>query len=318
MGESVFPRPRVGRKRNPHDQLFKELIGAFLPDFLRLTAPEATDRLDLSRWRLLDKEAFTDWPRGRRRELDLLAEIELSGGGGNALVHVEIEVRARPEVGVRLASYYMQLRLRHGRPVLPILLCLRRGRSGITLEQVADTALGPEIGSFRYYSFCLAGCCAEDYLARPEPLAWALASLMRPARLSPAEHKAGCLRRIFAAPGLDELRRILLAHCVETYLELQGRDTEEFAVLWSREPNREARTMFMTWSERLEAKGWQKGLETGIEQIRQILLRQLSLRFGPLPAGARQRVNAIHSVDHLTRIAEQVLVARSLDEIDLR
>ena len=84
--------------------------------------------------------------------------------------------------------------------------------------------------------------------------------------------------------------------------------------------------MFMTWSERMEAKGWQRGLEEGIEkgreqgidQIRQILLRQLSLRFGPLSAGIRRRVDAIRSVDRLTQIAEQVLVARSLDEIDLR
>lgn len=84
--------------------------------------------------------------------------------------------------------------------------------------------------------------------------------------------------------------------------------------------------MFMTWSERLEAKGWEKGLEQGlekgreqgIEQIRQILLRQLALRFGPVPAMVRQRVDAIRSVDRLTSLAEQVLVARSLDEIDLR
>lgn len=316
MGNSIFPRPARGQKRSPHDQLFKELIGSFLPDFLSLTAPEAAARLDLSHWKLLDKEAFTDWPRGRRRELDLLAEITLREGG-TALVHVEVEVRARPEAGVRLASYYMQLKLRHGRPVLPVLLCLRRGRPGVTLEQVTDAVLGPEIGSFRYYAFCLAGCCAEDYLARPEPLAWALASLMRPERLSPAEHKAGCLRRIFAAHDLDELRIYLLAHCVETYLELQGRDAEEFEILWSREPNREARTMFMTWSERLEAKGWERGIEQGREQgLREILLRQLSLRFGPLPAGVRQRVDTIRSVDRLTRIAEQVLVARSLDEID--
>jgi hypothetical protein len=146
--------------------------------------------------------------------------MELRESGGTALVHVEVEVRARSGAGLRLAEYYMQLRLRHGRPVLPILLCLHRGRPGVALEQVADAVLGPEIGSFRYYAFCLAGCSAEDYLARPEPLAWALASLMRRGRLSPAEHKAGCLRRIFSVPGLDELRRFLLAHCVETYLEL--------------------------------------------------------------------------------------------------
>lgn len=331
MGDSVQWRSGSQRRRSPHDQLFKELIGTFLSDFLRLIAPETAARLDLSRWKLLDKEAFTDWPRGRRRELDLLAEIALREGEGAALVHVEVELRARTGMGSRLASYYMQLRLRHHLPVLPVLLCLRRGRPGVFLEQVTDAALGPEIGTFRYYIFCLAGCGAEDYLARPEPLAWALAALMRPKKgLSPAEHKAACLRRIFAAPEIDELRRFLLAHCVETYLELQGRDAEELEILWSRERNLEERAMFMTWSERLEAKGLEKGreqglekgreqgLEKGLEQIRQILLRQLSLRFGRIPESVRQRIHAIRSVERLTGIAEQVLVAGSLDEIDLR
>jgi hypothetical protein len=299
------------RRGSLHDQLFKELIGAFLPDFVTLLAPEPAARLDLSRWKLLDKEAFTDWPKGRRRELDLLAEVALANGSGEmALVHVEIEARFRPEIGPRLSGYAMQLQLRHGHPVLPLLLTLRRGRPGIHLEEsAADARLGAEIWRFRYYALGLEGCSAEEFLARDQPLAWALAALMKPDALSRAEHKMGCLRRIASAP-LADLPRFLLVNCVETYLQLGGRDAEELEALQARGNTEEVRAMRavrMSWAEKLVAEG-----------TRQTLLRLLGVRFGPLPDEVKQRVEAINSVERLNRMAEQILVARSLEEVWLR
>lgn len=317
-----------------HDQLFKELIGAFLPDFLDLVAPGPALRLDLSRWKLLDKEAFTDWPKGRRRELDLLVEVPLREKEDRALVHVEIEARSRPEIGYRLAGYYMQLRLRHGRPVVPILACLRRGRPGVALETVSDDELGPEIGCFRFYAFGLEGCRAEDYLSRSEPLAWALAALMRPGDLSRAEHKMACLRRI-AGARLDELRRFLLVNCVETYLKLEGRDAAEFEALRERDEDEEVRIMRMTWADEMKAigreegmargmavgkqEGVQEGIEIGREEgIRKTVLRLLGRRFGPLTEEVRRRVEEIRSIDRLNQIVDQILVARSLEELGLQ
>ena len=226
------------------------------------------------------------------------------------MIHVEIEARSRPELGLRLAGYYMQLRLRHGRPVIPIALCLRRGRGGVSVEQVSDAELGPEIACFRYYAFGLAGCRAEDYLDRAEPLAWALAALMQPAALSPAEHKLACLRRI-AVARLDDLPRFLLVNCVETYLQLEGRDAAELEALEADSGDEEVRTMRKTWAEQLEEKGMEKG-------VRQTLLRQLGARFGPLTEEVRRRVEAIRSVERLNEMAEQILVARSLEEMGLR
>jgi hypothetical protein len=312
---SALPRSARPNSRRFHDQIFKDLIGAFLPDLLSLVAPEPASRLDLSRWKLLDKEAFTDWPKGSRRELDLLAEVALADGSGRtALVHVEIEVRARPAIGVRLSGYSMQLKLRYGRPVIPVLICLRRGRPGIHLESVMDTELGPELTCFRYYSFGLAGSRAEDFLGRDQPLAWALAALMRPGSMSRAEHKMACLRRI-AGARLGDLRRFLLVNCVETYLELEGRDAEELEALQARQNAKEVRTMRMTWAEKLEEKGREQGREQG---VRQTLLRLLGLRFGPISEDVRRRIEAIGSVERLNQIAEQILVARSLEEMGLR
>src|SRR5262249_40123784 len=93
------------------------------------------------------------------------------------------------------------------------------------------------------------GCAAADYLARPEPLAWALAALMRPGQLTRPALKLECLRRI-AAVDLDEERRIRLVDCGEAYLELNFNETEEDARLCTGQENREVREMATTWSER--------------------------------------------------------------------
>lgn len=289
-----------------HDQLFKDLFRSFLPDFVRLVAPGPAERLDLANATFLDKEAFTDWPRGRRRELDLLATVPLlSDPQRRALIHVEIEARANPRLGLRQAGYYMQLRLRHGLPVLPIAVCLKRGRPGPELVQMVDDQLGPELGCFRYYSFGLAGCKAEDYLDRSEPLAWALAALMRPESLSRAALKLACLRRIFSAPGTD-LERFLLANCVETYVQLSPEEETELAALQSREPEGKETEMFLTWAEKMELKG-----------MRQVLGHQLAQKFGPISEEVAGKLEAITSFRKLERLANKILVARSLDEMGL-
>ena len=56
-----------------HDQLSKSLIKLFFTDFLRLIDPESAAHLQTREATFLDKEDFTDWPAGDRREMDLLA-----------------------------------------------------------------------------------------------------------------------------------------------------------------------------------------------------------------------------------------------------
>jgi predicted transposase YdaD len=130
------------------------------------------------------------------------------------------------------------------------------------------------------------------------------------------------VRRI-ATARVDGLSRLLLVNCVETYLQLEGRDAEELEMLQANEATGEVRTMRrMTWAEQLEAEWHEKGVEAGVEKgvergVRQTLLRQLGLRFGPLSEEVRRQVEAIHSVERLNQIAEQILIARSLEELGL-
>ncbi|MBW8879274.1 MAG: Rpn family recombination-promoting nuclease/putative transposase, partial [Acidobacteria bacterium] len=89
---------------NQHDKIFKQLLRVFLEDFLRLVAPQALERLDLSSSELLDKELFAGGLHGGRRELDLLVRVRTTGGSPY-LIHVEIEARASPGMKERLWRY---------------------------------------------------------------------------------------------------------------------------------------------------------------------------------------------------------------------
>jgi predicted transposase YdaD len=295
---------------NQHDKIFKQLLHAYLGDFLRLAVPETLDRLDLSSPEFLDKELFAEGPRGRRRELDLLVRVR-TVNGRPLMIHVEIEARASPEMEERLWRYRNQILARYDTPVLTLVINLKRGRPGVCLK-TRESDLGPDFPGFRYVSFGLAGCSAAEYLARPEPLAWALAALMEPGPLSRAELKMACLRRVAG------LRRrtdpFLLVNCVENYLQLADEEAVELEALRARKENREVQAMALTWSEKLEAKGEARGRGEG---AREILLLQLAERFGPLPEGARRQVEEISSLQRLTQLAKRVLTAHSLEEMGL-
>jgi hypothetical protein len=302
-----------------HDQLFKTLFQSFLTDLLSLAEPEALEFLDTAALRLLDKETFTGWPEGRRREVDLLALAPARRRPEERfLVHVEIERTARSTMSHRLWGYANLLQGRHGVPVLTVLVNLRGGLAGARQETVRKGTPYREVSTFRYTAFGLSGCRAEDYLDRPEPLAWGLAALMRPGRLSRAELKIECLRRL-ARARLDTRQTLLLVECVQTYLQLNAEEAGKYDILCSLDTNQEVRAMeTMWWGDRVRLEGLEQGRqEGGRAAARQILLQLLDQRFGRVPARIRRQVEAIDSLDRLSQLAGQVFAVGSLEELKL-
>ena len=301
-----------------HDQLFKDLIRSFPRDFLRLTAPALAAKLVLEGVELQPAEGFLDLPRGAQRRPDLVARARVRRGEPEAvLLHVEVELHFRAAVPGRLWRYNRMLHLRHDLPVHSFVLYLHGGPPGIERSELRESSLGREVTRFRYTSLGLARASAVDYLARPYPLGWALAALMRWPRRDRAEHRSACLRRIAAARPLDDARRFLLFNCVATYLEWDGGAAEVEALLHGK---REDRTM-ITWAEKIEARaaerGRQSGLERGLEGMRALLLQQLTMRFEPLPPGVGERLAAISSFEELSRLGRRLLSAGSLEELGL-
>src|SRR5258706_8855998 len=131
---------------NPHDKIFKQLLHAYLDEFLRLVVPETFDRLDLSSPEFLDKELFAGDPRGRRRELDLLVRIRIVNGRP-LLIHIEVEARASLGMEERLWRYRNQILARYDTPVLTILINLKRGRPGVWIK-TRESDLGPDFPGF--------------------------------------------------------------------------------------------------------------------------------------------------------------------------
>ena len=74
-----------------HDQLFKAVLQNCFDDFLKLFYPDVAERLDFATLRFLEKELFTDFPEGSRREADIVAEVKTHDGDPEIiLVHVEL------------------------------------------------------------------------------------------------------------------------------------------------------------------------------------------------------------------------------------
>ena len=59
---------RIAEVAGQKDQVFKELLREFFPDFVRLFYPQIAAQLDWSTLRFLDKETFTDFPRGEQQD----------------------------------------------------------------------------------------------------------------------------------------------------------------------------------------------------------------------------------------------------------
>ena len=297
-----------------HDALFKNLIKTFLPDLLHLVLPELIPDLQLSTLSWIDKESFVDPLQGRHVVFDLLARIRHVQPIPRALlVHVEIEAQFRTAMDARMHAYYHHLRLRHQQPTLCIVLYLRGGPPGVHSRNPRDTVGKVELYSFHYWTFSLARCTAEDYLHRPQPLAWALAALMRPRMLSRLQLRIECLRKI-ARCNLDKARQALLVNVVVTYLRLSADEEEAYMELLQHEVNTEVKDLELTWFDQIEAKGHQRGLVDG---TRAVLRMQLAEKFGPLPRLAERRLEAMEDLDLLHQLSRRLLHASSLTELGL-
>jgi hypothetical protein len=209
-----------------HDQLFKELLREFLPEFMVLFLPEIAARLDFTGVEFLDKESFTDFPEGAVRESDVVALVHTVDGEPEVLlVHIEVESQRRGTFPERFWEYYSLHRLRRRRKVIPIVLYLSPGSVGLGMERYDDTVLGRTYLTFAYHVVGLADLNADSYWNQNE-LAVALSAAMRPAALGRLEQKWHALVQIAQSP-LNDARKLMLANVVESYLKLNETDAAE-------------------------------------------------------------------------------------------
>jgi hypothetical protein len=88
-----------------HDRLFKELLGTFFLDFLRLFLPQLAGESEEASLVPLDKEVFTDVTAGERHEVDLLVRACLRDRASFFLIHVETQASAQTDFSKRMFRY---------------------------------------------------------------------------------------------------------------------------------------------------------------------------------------------------------------------
>ncbi len=301
---------------------YKEFLREFLRDFLQLFFPEVEAQIDFTELRFLDSEAFTSFPEGSSGEADVVAEVRSREKTREILlIHVEVEARKRSSFPKRMFQYYSLLWSKYDVPIFPIVVYLRGGRTGLSEEQHVETLFGWEHLTFRYKAVSLARLEAREYLEKSSPVAAALAALMSRRARKPAQLWLTMTERLNRS-GLDEARKLLLLHIINTYLVVAGAEEQKLERALSQERYREVRKMQMTWAEKVENKGRKEGREEGriegmLEGKREALLRLLTAKFGPLPDDTASQVRACQSLPELDRYLDQVLVAGSLAEMKL-
>jgi len=286
-----------------HDGAFKELLHQLFEYFLRLFFPAQAEQLDFSDFTFLEQERLTDFPSGRHRFIDTLAEMQ-TVSGEQILVHIEFQSKREQAFPLRMFRYFSQLRLRRDTPIWPIVLYMPKGCGGVGFEEYTETLFGEAFLPFRYWCIGLAELSAEEYLATKNPVAYGLAPLMDHGQLSKPRLKALCLNGI-ATSNITEVQAAILAYFVDTYLPLTQAEEEEFQKLIQQE---EVQVMqFITsWERKARA-----------ESRREILIRQLQVKFDAVPETTVQRVESISSTDELDRLLEKIIHVNSLAEMGL-
>jgi hypothetical protein len=308
-------------KRKQHDLVLKTVFRRFFGDLVEIVEPGFAARVDLTSVEFLETETFSDFPEGTRRQADLVARLTSRDGEGRiVLVQTEIEGRFRSAMDERGFYYYLYLRGKYRLPVLLVVVFLQGGRVGLTMRQFVDRAEGVEVCRFRYVAFFPGQNRAEDFVERPQPLAPALAALMK-SDWDRVQRRLRCMEAIRRA-DIDNARRFLLARLVEIYVELDDAEAERYHAELDKQDNEEVREMVITWEETLaaskaegEARGEARGEAKGLVAMRNSVIRVLNRRLGSVPAFVRHKLDGIDSLERLEEILDQALTVSSVDEL---
>jgi len=122
---------------------------------------------------------------------------------------------------------------------------------------------------------------------------------------APLELRAEMVTRVLRS-GLDEARTALLVNVIESYFGVSAAETERYRELDSRrefQKMEDTELSELTWASKIELKAKSD-----------LLLKQLTKKFGPLPDGTAEKVHAIE-YEEIDFYFERVLTASSLEEM---
>jgi len=292
-----------------HDQNFKNLILDYPREAIALFAAVEAQAIDAeARVTPVRQEQLQERLGERFRELDVPLLVEWPDGRREVILFVIEEETEPARFSIhRLAHYCLDLsELLDTQRVVPVVVFLHAG------EFPQELSLGGDAGAyldFRFLAYSLSRIPAREHF-RSSNL---VARLHLPNMAYRPEEKLEVYARAvrgLAALETDPERQVKYLDFIDIYAAL---DENERIVYRRRYPEEVAE--MTRFAERFMEKGREEGVKKGIRQGEaQMLLRQLSLRFGDLPQGACEQVESADA-DTLLRWSERILTATTLDEV---
>ena len=321
-----------------HDRLFKEFFRRFLERFMWLFYPVKAARLDWSRLQFIVQEQIVNFPGQALRITDVAARVPVNEADTPAflssvddnidkrepktddekppeqkeeviLVHIDVEANKPKPVPNRMFEYYSLYRVTQDKPVLPIALIMK-GRSykkesepetdsdKSQMRTYTEHLWDEPLLTFRYYEIVLEDLMSEEYLDKNDPVAAALAVLMRHPKKLSALIKKRSLDIITQDDELSIEDKQCLVHFVEEYKpddQVQG-GTEEIM--------KQLAEYKLTWGERHIVTGRQD-----------MLIDMLKDEFQEIADEVIERIRAIEDSDILRKIGRQLRWIQSPDEL---
>ena len=265
-----------------HDQLFKKLLREFFSEFIELFLPQVAVYLNTSEIKFLDKEIFAALSSRDKRTADLVAQVKFKNTATHFLVHIEPESARRKRRGAfarRMFDYFAMLTRQSRLPVYPIALLSYDSPRDAESEVFSVAFPDKQILEFRFTIIQLNRLNWRDYLRHDNPVASALMVKMGFAPEERVEVKKECLRMI-ARLRLDRERSIFLSNFIDTYLQLNAKEEEQFRAEVENLPEQEkekSMELMGSWERREREIGLQEGLQQG--ELR-LVLRLLEQRIG--------------------------------------
>ncbi|WP_010529710.1 hypothetical protein [Lentibacillus jeotgali] len=178
-----------------HDQLFKELMNTFFPEFLEGFFPEIYYHIDFNAVISLPAEDFSGINDKSCPNTLVLMKIKIQNQDALLMIHYESLCSGRMNLRETMYSSYSLLYSRYKMPILPIAVtCCDEGR--YESDEFTMGILGFHILNFHYLKLELWRLNWRHYIQSNNPAAAALLSNMKYTRDERDEVKKGFLRML--------------------------------------------------------------------------------------------------------------------------
>lgn len=264
-------------------------------------------------------------PGGGKRTADVVAKVKtLTGDPEIRLLHIEPQRRRDRDFPFPVFEYWFLLRRRYRVPVLPIALYLTPGardfadrkKRGIVSERYAESVFGVEQLAFTYQALGLPDMNAADYYEGDNPLAPALAAIMKDS--ATGDKVTRRLRILGTEPlrRMDANRRAYLIAFVEKYLAFNKTEQADFERRTQTEEGKNVQKILTEYERRGYNSGKIEGKTEGkAEGIQGSLFLLLETRFGTIAESDRERIARIGDAAELERLFRVALTARDKSEV---